>query len=105
MISLLARLAVLAAILCTASGCAWFREAVPDKLPLYSARAESGDLLAGAALREVHHDVRPLPRPEKDRLERLRPIQQSAVVSDQEERLAVAEREPEDPGVGRVQDP
>ena len=56
MISLLARLAVLAAILCTASGCAWFREAVPDKLPLYSARAESGDLLAGAAAVDITPD-------------------------------------------------
>ncbi len=56
MISLLARLAVLAAILCAASGCAWFRERVPDKLPLYSARAETGDLVAGAAAVDITPD-------------------------------------------------
>jgi hypothetical protein len=53
MLPRLARLAVLAAILCAAPGCAWFRERVPDRLPLYSARAEAGALVAGAAAVDI----------------------------------------------------
>lgn len=55
MLSPLARFLVLAALVC-ASGCAWCRDSVPDKLPLYSARAEAGELVAGAAAVDITPD-------------------------------------------------
>ncbi len=45
-----------AVLVCCASSCALFREPVPDKLPVYSARSAQGELAVGAAAVDITPD-------------------------------------------------
>lgn len=51
-----ARAALLACLALSFAGCALFHDPVPGKVPLYAARATSGDLLAGAAAVDISPD-------------------------------------------------